>query len=322
LTDKTKKMLRHTLPFLVSAAALYYLLARIDLRVALDHFSVPVLLGFLVPLLLFSIVTLAIEAQCLHRVANATPGAAPLSRFTAARIKMACYLLGVLHYALGAGGLSILLRRRTGVGLTDAIGMVFVITLFDVGSVLLWAGIGGALQPHTADFLRFGVIGTLLAAIAAGFVFLRTPFPLGPLEPLRQLPVLGAARSLRVSLLMEIGAWRLIFVGCFVVLVRALFACFGIEVGWMELAVKVGVMLVVSALPLAAGGLGTGQLVFVELFSGAATEAKLLAMSVLLSMALIVSRAALGLLFATEFAREAYQVARSETTAEQGAGVA
>ncbi len=312
----TNKMLRRTLPFLVSGAALFYLFARIDLRVALDYFTLPVLLGFLGPLLLFSVATLAIEAWCLHRIAAATPSAAPLSWLTAARIKLACYLLGVLHYALGAGGVSVLLRRRTGVSLADAIGMVFVITLFDMGSVLLWAGLGGALQPETAGFLRFGVIGALLAAIIAGFAFLRAPLNLGPLEPLRGLPILGAARTLPLPLLAEIGFLRLIFVGCFVVLVRALFVCFDVEAGWLELAVKVGVMLVVSALPLAAGGLGTGQLVFVELFAGSANEAKLLAMSVLLSVALIISRAVLGLLFASEFAREAYAVSRADEPAE------
>jgi len=75
-------------------------------------------------------------------------------------------------------------------------------------------------------------------------------------------------------------------------------------------------MLVVSALPIAAGGLGTGQIVFVELFSGAASEPRLLAMSVVFSMAMIVSRALIGLLFASEFAREALAATREEQREE------
>jgi hypothetical protein len=71
-------------------------------------------------------------------------------------------------------------------------------------------------------------------------------------------------------------------------------------------------MLVVSALPIAAGGLGTGQLVFVELFRGFASAAELLAASLFSSFGLIATRALLGLSFAFEFTREALDATRSE----------
>lgn len=305
--------LRRVLPFVVSGVLLAYLFERIDVRVALDHLTLGRTLRFLPPLALFSVATLVIEAQCLHRVVAANAHvAAPLDRITAARIKAACYLLGVLNYALGAGGLSVLLRRRTGTTIAAAVGMVFVISLFDVGSVLAWTGVGGALLPESAELIRFGVIGGLIAAIVAGFAFLRAPVPLGPLERVRALPILAPARTAPFSLLVEIGLLRLVFVGCYVGLVGALVGGFDVSVSPVELAFNVGVMLVVSALPVAAGGLGTGQVVFVELFSGAAADPVLLAMSVLFSMAMIVSRALIGLLFASEFAREAYHAARRE----------
>ena len=322
---RAREMLRRTLPFVVSAALLAYLFTRIDIRVALDHLTIAKMLAFLPPLALFSIVTLLIEAQCLHRVvaANAAneEGAGietPLDRLTAARIKAACYLLGVLNYALGAGGLSVLLRRRTGATIAGAVGMVFVISLFDVGSVLVWTGIGGALLPRSEDLLRFGVIGGLVTAIVAGFAFLRAPVPLGPLDRVRDLPILAPARHSPLGLLVEIGALRLLFVGCYVALVGALRRVFGVEVEIMALAFNVGVMLVVSALPVAAGGLGTGQVVFVELFSGAAPDPVLFAMSVFFSMAMILSRALLGALFASEFAREAYLASKAEQNADGG----
>ncbi len=311
--DRLQDGLRRALPFVVSAALLAYLFGRIDIRIALDHLTLEKMARFLGPLALFSVVTLVIEAQCLHRVvaANATI-ASPLDRITAARIKAACYLLGVLNYALGAGGLSILLRRRTGASIAGAVGTVFVISLFDVGSVLVWAGLGGAFLPESEDLLRFGLIGGLIAAIVAGFAFLHAPISLGPLDRVRDLPVFGPARSASLALLFEIGVLRLLFVGCYVALVGALLAIFDVEVSAVELAFNVGVMLVVSALPVAAGGLGTGQVVFVELFSGAAPDPVLLAMSVFFSMTMILSRALLGAVFASEFAREAILAAKTE----------
>ena len=327
LPNRIEQFARRTLPFLISAALLAYVFKRIDIRVALDHFTLDVILRFLGPLALFSFVTLLIEAQCLHRVIGANPeDARPVSRLTAARIKAACYLLGVLNYAIGAAGLSILVRRRTGASIAVAVGMVFLVSLFDIGSVLAWVALGGVwLQTETYG-LRIGLVGLMIAAIAGGFIFLRLPFSLGPLDSIRELPLLRAAREVPIKLLLEIGVLRLLFVGCFVLLVRGLFWSFEVDVTWSELAFKVGIMLVVSALPIAAGGLGTGQIVFVELFSGAASDPRLLAMSVVFSMAMIMSRALIGVLFASEFAREALAATREESqedlakafSAEQG----
>jgi uncharacterized membrane protein YbhN (UPF0104 family) len=99
----------------------------------------------------------------------------------------------------------------------------------------------------------------------------------------------------------------------YVALMVALFRAFGIEVPILLLGLNVAILLVVSALPIAAGGLGTGQIAFVALFSGLAPDAQLLAASILLSIGLVVTRALLGLLFAPEFSREALSAQREET---------
>lgn len=313
LAARIERRARTVVPFVVSALLLAYVFDRIDIRIALDFLTLETVLRFCGPLLLFSIVTLVIEAQCLYRVvAENAADASRLSRTTAARIKAASYLLGVLNYALGAAGLSVLLRRRTQASIAAAAGMVVLISLFDIGSVLVWVVTGGAfLQTETAG-LRLGLFAAMIGAIVAGFLFLRAPITMGPLEVVRQLPILRAARLAPIRLLVEIGLLRLFLVGCFVALVWALFWAFKTPVDPLALAFNVGIMLVVSALPVAAGGLGTGQIVFVELFSGIAPDTQLLAMSVVFSFAMIFSRAAVGLLFAPEFTEEALAAARDE----------
>ena len=92
----------------------------------------------------------------------------------------------------------------------------------------------------------------------------------------------------------------------------ALFWAFGIEVGLVRLAFNVAIVLAVSALPIAAGGLGTGQLVFVEVFKGAAPDAELLAASLVFSFGMIASRGLLGWAFALEFTREALHATRRD----------
>jgi hypothetical protein len=88
---------------------------------------------------------------------------------------------------------------------------------------------------------------------------------------------------------------------------------FDVFVPWLELTVKVSIMLLVAAIPMAVAGLGTGQKVFVELFRDHATPEVLLAASLTLSFGLIVSRAIMGLGFAREYTREAYAAAQHET---------
>ncbi|MBY0399478.1 flippase-like domain-containing protein [Myxococcota bacterium] len=294
---------RRALPIAVSAALLAYLAFRIDVRAALDHLSLATTLRFLAPLAVWNGVTLLIEAHCLHRVTAACGQA--ISRTTAARIKSACYLLSLFHYAAGATALSFLLRRRMQTSLARAASAVFVIALLDMGSVAGMAMLAGGLLPTLGAGLRSGLLLALLAAVAGGFFLLRTQRSLGPLDYLRELEILEAFRTLPTTTLVELVGLRIGFVACYVAMVAGLFWAFGVSIGPAELALKVAVLLLISALPIAVAGIGTAQVAFVTLFAASAPEDLLLSMSLLLSIALTLARAALGLAFAGELSREA-----------------
>jgi hypothetical protein len=301
---------RIAIPFAISAALFAYLFSRIDASAVGDAVTTTIALRWALPLILFNVVTLAIESHCLHRVAVAS--GTLLDHWTAARIKAACYLLSILNYVIGAAGLSVLLRRRAGLGFTEAASMVFLISLFDIGAVLGLAALGAGFLQSDALGIRIGLIGFMIAAILAGFLFLRVPTRIAALETLRLLDVFRAPRTAPISLLVSLGILRVIFVLCYVALTGALLWAFEIEVGPIRLGLNVAIMLAVSALPIAAGGLGTGQLVFVELYRGLAPEAELLAASLVLAFGLIASRALLGASFALEFTQEALKAASDD----------
>lgn len=296
------KILRRVLPVAVSVALLAYLAWTIDLRAALDHLSLETTLRFAGPLLLWNFVTLAIEAHCLHRVTAALGHA--VDRVTAARMKAACYLLNLLHYAAGAAALAMLLRRRTGTSLGEAASAVFVIVVLDMGCVVGLAVLAASGLPEVGSALRGGLLVLLLLAVVGGFAFLRTQRALGPLESIRGLEVLRAARAIPAGSLVELVGLRILFVASYVALSAALFRAFDVEIGLVPLAMKVAILLVISALPIAAAGLGTAQLAFVTLFAGITSDAELLSMSILLSLGLTVARALLGLVFSRELVRE------------------
>ncbi|MCR9095878.1 MAG: hypothetical protein NXI30_16780 [bacterium] len=309
------RIARTAVPSVVSVALLAWVLDRIDIRLALDHVTVEVLLRFFPTLVLFTAVGVAIEAHSLHRVVAGRPEeAAPLPRRVAARLKAACYLIGVLNHLIGAGGLALLVSRRTGASFAVASGMVLLLALLDVGAVLTSIVLGGSLLQVDDVGLRLGGVAVLVAMVVAGFAFLRAPVDLGPLEVVRELPLFDAARLVPLPLLLELALVRLCMLVCFASLVGGLFLAFDVEITLLELVFGIGVMLAVAALPLAIAGIGTGQVVFVAVFRDLARDAELLAMSIVLTTSIIVTRALLGLLFAPEFTREAIAATRGEAT--------
>jgi hypothetical protein len=266
---------------------------------------------FIPGLLVFIAVTWWIDSVCLVVVIRDQQGQSTL--WEAAKMKAASYLLGILNYALGAGAVSILLRRRTRLTLSDAAGVVLLIGLFDLGSLLVTAGLGALLLGTSGTGVRLaGVLGAV-AAIVLGFVVLRLPRPLGPLDVLRDLEIFRAARTVSAGCLAALGSLRAAFIASFILLSWTTMNAFDVFVPWLELTVKVSIMLLVAAIPMAVAGLGTGQKVFVELFRDHATPEVLLAASLTLSFGLIVSRAIMGLGFAREYTREAYAAAQHET---------
>ncbi len=311
----TKPLLRWALPFAVTAAALTWVFQEIDLAAVASRLT-PSALQVMVPaLLVFGVTALAIEAECLVRL---LPGdRAVFGRVVAARTKAASYPISLIHYALGAGALAVLLGRRTGRSVADAAGVVGLISLFDMGIQLSLLVAGLTALGSDAPAVRGGVVVTLIAVIACGFLGLRARFSLGPLERLRQLSIFDAARTTPVPLLLQLALLRGLFASTFIGLVWACCYAFGIYAPASFLVAAVPILIVVAMIPSVAG-LGTGQVAFVEVFGRYGDDETLLACSLAFSTGLIVMRAGMGLLFAGEFTREALRATREVEAEERG----
>lgn len=308
--------MRWTLPFAVTLAALFYVFRNIDFHGVLERLT-PAALWVMVPSILsFGVIALVIEAECLVRLLPADRHV--FGRTTAARIKAASYPLSLLHYALGAGALAVLLARRTGRTVADAAGVVGLISLFDIGIQLVLLVAGLTYLGTDAPAVRGGIAVTLICVILSGFVGLRAKFSLGPLDRLRELRIFDAARTTPAPLLLQIGVLRTLFAFSFVGLIWGCCIAFGIYAPLSFLVAAVPILIVVAMIPSVAG-LGTGQVAFVEVFARYADAETLLACSLAFSTGLIVMRAGLGLVFAGEFAHEALVAAR-EAEAAEGTG--
>ena len=305
------RFLRWTLPFLVSAALLWWILSGMDMGTLRDLLTAEVASTFVPLLLAFIVLSLAIEAICLVWVVSHYH---EFSSFVlAARIKAASYLLGLINYALGAGAVALLLHRRSRVPLGQAAGSVLLIGLFDMGSLLLLALAALGLREADGSSLNAGFTALAAGALFLGFAVLRMPFSLGPLDRLRELPLFEAARTLPLNLLMRLGFLRIAFVGSFIILTGGALRSFGVEIPTLPLIVGVCALLLISAIPMAAAGLGTGQVAFVTIFEGYGAPEVLLATSLTISFGMILCRALIGVAFAREFTAEAFRARREIT---------
>lgn len=290
-------------PFAVSAVALWVLFRNVDTSVVLESLNWHVAAVMLPALLLFGAATLSIEVVCILRMLQRR--SPDFGALLAARIKCASYLLGILHYALGVGALTVLLRRRAQATLADAAGAVVLISSGDLLVVLGFAAVGtGAVG---ADVPLIGVFAAVVAAGGGGLAILRAPFSLGPLERIRGLPFFASLRAVPSLRLVELLGLRILFTCVFLAMSGTAFYAFGIPVEPPRLVVGMMIVAAVSALPIAVAGLGTGQAAFLATFHGLAEPAALLALSLTLSAGMIALRVCMGLVFAREFSAQAIQ---------------
>ncbi len=303
-----KQVLRWTLPVVVSTALMGWLFLRIDFTAVLDKVDTESAALILPALLAYGLFSLVLEAQSIVRVL-VTSGQ-PQNAWVCARIKAASYLFGILHYALGAGVLAVLLQRRARIGLPDAAGAVGFLAVLDLALLLFFAAVGASMLSNEAPALRAGVLTAAGLGIVGGFVFLRAPGSLGPLDRIRNWNAFRAVRTTPMRILIELLLLRFFFVLAFIGLAAVALAAYDIQVPIGDLVINVAAVALIAALPIAFSGLGTGQAAFVYLFRHWSDPETLLACSLVLSVGLISLRVAIGLIFAHELTREAAVAAK------------
>lgn len=300
--SRCRMLVQRLLPFAVSIGALAWVLRSIDPSALVGSLTWRVAAILVPTLLVYGAVTLFLEAASIVLLTSSRP--AGFGMWTVARIKSASYLLGIVNYTLGAGALTVLLRRRAGTGLGESASIVLLVASVDVLILMVMAAAGTTLMETGAPAVRAGLFALLVVGFIVGMTVLRMPADLGPIERIRSLTVFEALRATPISRLGRLAALRVCFTSSFIALGGAAFVSFGIPVPVSDLVVGMVVVGVVGALPIAVAGLGTGQIAVVEVFGHLADRETLLALSLVLTAGMLALRAGMGLLMAREFTRE------------------
>jgi hypothetical protein len=284
--------LRRLLPWLVGAAILLALLYRVPaaaLRGGLAHGPWGWLAAYTLP---FILITLAADAYATGVCLRIAGEPRPFGILTL--VRGATYLLGLLNYALGQGGIGLYLHR-TGVRAVRGTGIVLFLLIVNFGALAAAAALGIVWAGRELAGLRGTAIGILAAgAVYLGVIALRPAFlarrevlaPLFEAGPLGHLAAL--AGRMPHLLLLILGHWGAMWI-------------WGIRVPVGQALARMPAVILASVVPLSPSGLGTVQATQLLLFapyapaaSTAGREAAVLSYSLAFTFLGLVSQALTG----------------------------
>jgi hypothetical protein len=277
----------------VGAAILLALLHRVPfaaLRGGLAQGPWGWLVGYTLPFIVLTLVADAYATGVCLRIAGE-----PRPFGTLTLVRGATYLLGLLNYALGQGGIGLYLHR-TGVRAARGTGIVLFLLIVNFGALAASAAAGvlglalgdgrqGGRLPGGLLGIAVGILATGVAYL--GVVALRPAFlarrevlaPLFAAGPLGHLAAL--AGRMPHLLLLILGHWGALWL-------------WGVRVPPGEALARMPVVLLASVVPLSPSGLGTVQAAQVLLFAPYATEAAVLSFSIAFSLLGLASQALVG----------------------------
>ena len=292
-----KTFLRKVLPWVVAVGLMGYLFYKIPLDNLMDELRQINWIYLLLVVVFVDVGAWLSDSWATSRVF--TWYLAPVSWREFLPVRAATYLMAILNYNLGQAGMVYYVHRVKKVPLADVTGIVLMMmgTIILLLSALSVVGVGFGLDEQAQQY------STLLLALGVGALVYFVVIGLKP----RWL-----ARRALVKVLFRVGVFghlraaaaRIPHVGIVVFTHFLALRCFDISVPVGPGLILIPVILLVTSLPLAPFGMGTGQATAVAFFSryapGATVDiqrAKVLAYSLSLSSLALALQAVLGLFF-------------------------
>ena len=292
------------LPWAVAGGLLWYLLRKVSLEKTLAAVEGADLSLLLPAAVLCILAWFLLDSAALSYIF--TRFNAPFSRREARSIRALTYLLAVVNWNLGTGGIVLHMRHAKGVPVIEAASTIFFYNLID-GLILTSLVLGGVLfLPRSLGLQSLGVAAAVLVAaqVATLVFFLSRRRPSWRwLRRLADMRVFRTHQRATPRDTLVVLAFRVAYFAMFVVFFAIALPAFGASVPIAHLAATVPAILAVGTLPITPAGLGTQQAAVVYFYRDYAGEPALLAFGFLLTFVFVLMRAPLSLFYLGDLAR-------------------
>lgn len=214
------------------------------------------------------------------------------------RIKGASYLLNIVNYAAASGGIAWLVHRRSHAPVFETVSSVLFLDVLDLLMLNITVTAGLLLGSEFLPGALFGALVWVNIAIYAlyfgSMIYWNAGFDFFVLGRLRTWPIFAAFGRATVRIHAELLFTRVVLMAVYVPMQYAALHLFGVDVPLGPLMIFNAIITLVGIIPISIAGIGTTQVVMMEVYAPYGTEAEILAYSTAGIFATLLVRSAIG----------------------------
>ncbi|MBF0227213.1 MAG: flippase-like domain-containing protein [Desulfobacterales bacterium] len=299
MQDPSEKqpLYKQIMTWVAAAAILLFLFWRIDInqfKSAIIHANLYVY----IPLMIFFVgVWFYLESQNLTALFSHFNHSLPYSDVL--RIRGITYLLMIINYNLGIGGMALYLKKKKGVSLTRSASLMSFYMFSENICLSIMAAIGCTFSPDSSPVIDTILIicsGLIVFNIAIVLLFKALPEK-GVFKKIKNFELLSTHKEAGLRTYFLLPFWRGLYFFTFIIFFYFAAQSFEIYLPFMTMAALVPIIFFIGNIPITPFGLGTIQAAMLYFFKDYGTEANILAFSIIYSTTLMLFRAPIGLYY-------------------------
>ncbi len=282
---------------MTAALILILIFFKIDIQTFLAALTGANLFFYLPLITTFVVIWLFGEAQNLHALFRYFGHS--LSYRNALAIRGLTYLLMVVNYNLGVGGIAVYLNRRHAIALPRTATLMLFYMFLETFVLAVLSLAGTILSPE--DFILLGQVRNiclLIIMVSLAILLLARGLPdKGRLGKIKQIEFMKVFHQISFSDFALLCFWRGLYFLSFIIFFYFGFRTFDLAVPFLTLAAYIPLIFFIGNLPITPAGIGTIQAAMLFFFRDYAQPSQIMAFSVTYSCSLIFLRLPLGLIF-------------------------
>ncbi|UCD85720.1 MAG: flippase-like domain-containing protein [Deltaproteobacteria bacterium] len=301
-SGKVSRLLRGILPWVITALIFVFIFRRVPFSEIIAAFGLVKIYLFIPLILIFFPITFISDALSHHL---AFTWLAKRTRFfEVLRARGASFILGMLNFFIGIGGIGYWFSRTKKVPAGEATSAIVFVMFMNLLSIIALSSVGVVLMPevHLSHFFTLGSEGhlvrivfiTLMVLFFQIFIWVRKPeAPLARWLLFRgPFKVFDRVRFHHFAIVFGLKSFSFssVLFGIWLGL-----KTFGVDLSLISIITYVPLVLLIGSIPITVFQLGTTQAAWLFFFRDLAPPATLVAFSVLWSFGFLVMRMVVGL---------------------------
>ena len=290
-------------PWIAAIAILLFLFWRIDIH-QFFHALHQANLYMYVPLIIFFIfVWFLVESQNLSALFNHFGHRISYSEVMS--IRGSTYLLMILNYNLGVGGIAFYLKQGKSIPLLRSTSLMIFYMFTETVSLSLMSAIGCLFTPESSVLLNslfYWCAGIFIVFIVGIMIFKSLPRR-GFFQKIKDFAILKIFNEATLRSYLLLPIWRGLYFSTFIVFFYMAVKAFHMDIPLLTLAAFVPIIFFIGNIPITPLGLGTIQAAMLFFFQNYSSEGNILAFSITYSTSLFLLRALIGMFYLGKIAK-------------------